>query len=178
MLSSGCTGWDPNQAELAVADSIMGEWKTIGNPCTGTDADKTFYAQSTYVQKVMGKKDMYIAMFDRWNKKDLENSRYVWLPFSFEGDKITIPWRDKWSFDSFADQGRFEAGKGTFLLNGKPFVVKAAELHYPRIPKPYWDQRIKLCKALGMNTVCLYVFWNSHEPQPGVYDIIGAKRPG
>ena len=170
MLSSGCTGWDPNQAELAVADSIMGEWKTIGNPCTGTDADKTFYAQSTYVQKVMGKKDMYIAMFDRWNKKDLENSRYVWLPFSFEGDKITIPWRDKWNFDSFADQGRFEAGKGTFLLNGKPFVVKAAELHYPRIPKPYWDQRIKLCKALGMNTVCLYVFWNSHEPQPGVYD--------
>lgn len=170
MLSSGCTGWDPNQAELAVADSIMGEWKTIGNPCTGTDADKTFYAQSTYVQKVMGKKDMYIAMFDRWNKKDLENSRYVWLPFSFEGDKITIPWRDKWNFDSFADQGRFEAGKGTFLLNGKPFVVKAAELHYPRIPKPYWDQRIKLCKALGMNTICLYVFWNSHEPQPGVYD--------
>ena len=170
MLSSGCTGWDPNQAELAVADSIMGEWKTIGDPCTGTDADKTFYAQSTYVQKVMGKKDMYIALFDRWNKKDLENSRYVWLPFSFEGDKITIPWRDKWNFDSFADQGRFEAGKGTFLLNGKPFVVKAAELHYPRIPKPYWDQRIKLCKALGMNTVCLYVFWNSHEPQPGVYD--------
>ena len=41
--------------------------------------------------------------------------------------------------------GTFEAGKGTFLLNGKPFVVKAAELHYPRIPKPYWDQRIKLC---------------------------------
>lgn len=91
MLSSGCTGWDPNQAELAVADSIMGEWKTIGNPCTGTDADKTFYAQSTYVQKVMGKKDMYIAMFDRWNKKDLENSRYVWLPFSFEGDKSPFP---------------------------------------------------------------------------------------
>ena len=111
MLSSGCTGWDPNQAELAVADSIMGEWKTIGNPCTGTDADKTFYAQSTYVQKVMGKKDMYIALFDRWNKKDLENSRYVWLPFSFEGDKITIPWRDKWNFDNFENQGRFEAGK-------------------------------------------------------------------
>lgn len=40
MLSSGCTGWDPNVAELAVADSIMGEWKTIGNPCTGRDADQ------------------------------------------------------------------------------------------------------------------------------------------
>ena len=69
-----------------------------------------------------------------------------------------------------AAPGNFTVGKNTFLLNGKPFVVKAAELHYPRIPKPYWDQRIKLCKALGMNTVCLYVFWNSHEPQPGAFD--------
>ena len=44
--------------------------------------------------------------------------------------------------------GKFEAGNGTFMLDGQPFVVKAAELHYPRIPKPYWDQRIKMCKAL------------------------------
>lgn len=173
MLSSGCSGWDPNRAELAVADSIMGEWRTVGNPCTGAEADKTFYSQSTYVQKVIGKKDMYIAMFDRWNKKDLEDSRYVWLPFSFEGDRITIPWREKWNFADFTDQGRFEAGQGTFLLNGKPFVVKAAELHYPRIPRPYWEQRIKLCKALGMNTICLYTFWNAHEPSPGVYDFTG-----
>lgn len=67
----------------------------------------------------------------------------------------------------------FEVGKGTFLLNGKSFVIKAAELHYPRIPKPYWEQRIKLCKALGMNTICLYVFWNLHEPRPGEFDFTG-----
>lgn len=71
------------------------------------------------------------------------------------------------------EAGKFEAGNGTFLLNGKPFVVKAAELHYPRIPKPYWDQRIKLCKALGMNTVCLYTFWNSHEPKEDQFDFTG-----
>ena len=52
-------------------------------------------------------------------------------------------------------------------------MVKAAELHYPRIPKEYWDQRIKLCKALGMNTVCLYTFWNSHEPKEGQFDFTG-----
>ena len=69
--------------------------------------------------------------------------------------------------------GRFEAGDGTFLLDGKPFVVKAAELHYPRIPRQYWDQRIKMCKALGMNTVCLYTFWNSHEPREGEFDFTG-----
>ena len=67
----------------------------------------------------------------------------------------------------------FEVGKGTFLLNGEPFVVKAAEIHYPRIPEPYWEQRIESCKALGMNTICLYVFWNIHEPEPGKFDFTG-----
>ena len=71
------------------------------------------------------------------------------------------------------DKHTFAVGQGTFLLDGEPFVVKAAELHYPRIPKPYWDQRIKLCKALGMNTVCLYVFWNVHEAKPDVFDFTG-----
>lgn len=71
--------------------------------------------------------------------------------------------------------GTFEVGKNTFLLNGKPFVVKAAEVHYPRIPEPYWEQRILSCKALGMNTLCLYVFWNLHEQQPGKFDFSGNK---
>lgn len=69
--------------------------------------------------------------------------------------------------------GTFTVGDKTFLLNGKPFVVKAAELHYPRIPRPYWEHRIKMCKALGMNTVCLYVFWNIHEQQKGKFDFTG-----
>ena len=69
--------------------------------------------------------------------------------------------------------GSFVAAENTFELNGKPFVVKAAELHYPRIPRPYWEHRIKMCKALGMNTICLYVFWNIHEQQEGVYDFSG-----
>ena len=72
-----------------------------------------------------------------------------------------------------AKGGTFKAGNKTFLLNGKPFVVKAAELHYPRIPKQYWEHRIKMCKALGMNTVCLYVFWNIHEPQENKFDFSG-----
>lgn len=69
--------------------------------------------------------------------------------------------------------GTFTVGDKTFLLNGTPFVVKAAELHYPRIPRPYWEHRIKMCKALGMNTVCLYVFWNIHEQQEGKFDFTG-----
>ena len=72
-----------------------------------------------------------------------------------------------------AKPGTFTAGEGTFLLNGKPFIVKAAEVHYPRIPRPYWDHRIKMCKALGMNTVCIYIFWNIHEQQEGSFDFSG-----
>ncbi len=73
----------------------------------------------------------------------------------------------------YSANGTFKVGSGTFLLSGKPFVVKAAELHYPRIPQPYWEHRIKMCKALGMNTICLYVFWNIHEQQEGVFDFSG-----
>lgn len=95
VLTSGCSGWDPNSAQIAVADSIMGEWKVIGDPCRGNDADKTFYAQSTYVQKVQGKSDCYLALFDRWKKTDLQDSRYVWLPIEWDDRGVpTIPWKD------------------------------------------------------------------------------------
>jgi hypothetical protein len=64
----------------------------------------------------------------------------------------------------------FKIGQKTFLLDGKPFVVKAAEMHYPRIPRPYWEHRIQMCKALGMNTICIYVFWNIHEQREGEFN--------
>ena len=69
--------------------------------------------------------------------------------------------------------GHFTVGDKSFLLNGESFVVKAAEIHYPRIPQPYWEHRIKMCKALGMNTVCIYVFWNIHEQREGQFDFTG-----
>ncbi len=68
---------------------------------------------------------------------------------------------------------KFEAGKNTFLLDGEPFVVKAAELHYTRIPQAYWEHRIEMCKTLGMNTICIYIFWNIHEQEEGKFDFSG-----
>ena len=76
-------------------------------------------------------------------------------------------------FPLMMQAGDFTIGHKTFLLNGEPFVVKAAEVHYPRIPRPYWEHRIQMCKALGMNTLCIYVFWNLHEPREGVFDFTG-----
>lgn len=95
VLTSGCSGWDPNTAQVAVADSIMGQWTVLGDPCRGVDAEKTFYAQSTYIQPIQGADDAYLAMFDRWNKTNLEDSRYVWLPIEWTEDGMpTIPWND------------------------------------------------------------------------------------
>ncbi len=67
----------------------------------------------------------------------------------------------------------FAVGNKEFLLDGKPFLVKAAEIHYTRIPAEYWEHRIQMCKALGMNTICLYTFWNIHEQQPGEFNFKG-----
>ena len=72
-----------------------------------------------------------------------------------------------------ANKNTFSIGDKTFLLNGKPFVIKAAEIHYTRIPAEYWEHRIKLCKALGMNTICIYAFWNIHEQKPGEFNFTG-----
>jgi len=77
------------------------------------------------------------------------------------------------SLPSSVKAGDFTVGDRTFLLNGEPFVIKAAEIHYPRIPRPYWEQRIKSCKALGMNAICIYVFWNLHEQREGQFDFTG-----
>ena len=63
--------------------------------------------------------------------------------------------------------------QGQFVLNGKPFRIISGEMHYPRIPREYWRARLKMAKAMGLNTITTYVFWNAHEATPGHYDFSG-----
>jgi beta-galactosidase len=67
----------------------------------------------------------------------------------------------------------FAAEGDHFTLDGKPFKVLSGELHYARIPREYWHARLKMAKAMGLNTIATYVFWNVHEPAPGEYDFTG-----
>lgn len=67
----------------------------------------------------------------------------------------------------------FRAADGQFRLDGKPFRIISGEMHYPRIPRAYWRARLRMAKAMGLNTITTYVFWNEHEPEPGVYDFSG-----
>ena len=68
---------------------------------------------------------------------------------------------------------KFAAVGDHFELDGKPFRVISGEMHYPRIPRAYWRARFRMAKAMGLNTITTYVFWNEHETQPGVYDFTG-----
>ena len=97
MITSGCTGWDPNEARLMKAKSIMGEWTQLPNPCRGENSDKTFGGQSTFVLTMQDKKPQYIFMADLWRPKKLADSRYIWLPIQFDhNDRPYIEWQEEW----------------------------------------------------------------------------------
>jgi beta-galactosidase len=65
---------------------------------------------------------------------------------------------------------QFTVQNGHFAIDGKPFQIISGEMHYPRIPRAYWRLRFQMARAMGLNTITTYVFWNEHEPKPGVYD--------
>lgn len=97
MMASGQSGWSPNPGRSAVADSMLGPWTDLGNPCSGPKAGTTYDSQSTHVLPIQGKKDAFIFMADRWNPPNLRDSRYVWLPIRFEDGKPKVDWREEWS---------------------------------------------------------------------------------
>ena len=75
----------------------------------------------------------------------------------------------------FSQKGNFEIKDGHFILNGKRFTVYSGEMHYPRVPSEYWKHRLEMMKAMGLNTVTTYVFWNYHEGAPGKWNFSGEK---
>lgn len=67
----------------------------------------------------------------------------------------------------------FSIGDEAFLLDNKPYVIRTGEMHFARVPKEYWRHRLQLMKAMGMNAVCAYLFWNYHEFEEGTYNWTG-----
>lgn len=70
---------------------------------------------------------------------------------------------------------KFEIKDGDFYVNGKVTRILSGEMHYSRIPHQYWRHRLRMMKAMGLNTVATYVFWNWHETEPGTWDFEGDK---
>lgn len=101
LINSKCAGWDFSAARYAVATSMMGPWKELGNPAIGPGADKTFDSQSSDAFAVVGKRGAFILLADRWKPDNLTDSRPIWLPITVEGDKLEIPWRGQWDLSIF-----------------------------------------------------------------------------
>jgi len=74
---------------------------------------------------------------------------------------------------SLAQNRTFSIQGENFMLDGKPFLIRSGEMHYPRVPREHWRDRFRKAKALGLNTITTYVFWNLHEKSPGKFDFSG-----
>jgi hypothetical protein len=103
LFTSDCTGWAANPARLLAADSILGEWEELGNPCIGPgeQVTNTFNSQSTFILPVQGRAGAYIFMADRWNPQNAIDGRHVWLPIEFKHGVPTISWHDGWDLSFF-----------------------------------------------------------------------------
>jgi beta-galactosidase len=178
LIASGCTGWAPNAARSAVADSIWGPWAELGNPWEGAEAETSFNSQSSYVLPVQGLNDKFLFVADRWISTNLPDSRYIWLPLRFDADgKPELRWQSNWSLPTArtasAAKHTFAIGANDFFLDDQRFQIRCGEIHAPRVPREYWRHRVQMCKAMGLNTVCAYLFWNLHEPRPGEFNWSG-----
>lgn len=97
LLTSGTSGWDPNQARYGTATSLGGTWsatKAVGN---GT----TYDSQPTYIMPIEGSETTsYLYLGDRWLDPTYQDSKYVWLPITFPTrDSMTLNWSTRIAVD-------------------------------------------------------------------------------
>ncbi|KFQ21958.1 Beta-galactosidase, partial [Merops nubicus] len=65
--------------------------------------------------------------------------------------------------------------RGCFVKDGRPFRYISGSIHYSRVPRFYWKDRLVKMKMAGLDAIQTYVPWNYHELQPGTYDFSGDK---
>jgi hypothetical protein len=164
LITSGCTGWAPNAARLFSADTLWGPWTEHPNPCRGDNAELTFHSQSTYILPVVGKKDAFIFMADRWTPNHPIDGRYIWLPIRFENGLPVLKWHDSWDLSVFDVQSN---SSGKDLADRKYWVDLAYKMAAPVLShmsqgklsenmqlevSPTWDgrdKRVSYMEAFG-----------------------------
>lgn len=101
MLTSGATGWNPNQQQYATATSIAGPWTAMTNIGDST----TYGSQTAYVLPVQGTSTTsYLYLGDRWGNSfggTVNDSRYVWLPLTFPSStSMSMSWSPEVTIDT------------------------------------------------------------------------------
>ena len=92
IMTSGCTGWNPNPTKIYKSSDIMGTYQEDSIACLNDTNNNSYGSQPTFVLPVDENKTGYkfIAMFDKWNPSDLEKSSYLWLPMFLQNDKFYV----------------------------------------------------------------------------------------
>jgi beta-xylosidase len=106
LFTSGCTGWTPNRARLHRSKDLFGPWENMGDPMRGPESAITFDGQSTFILPIVGKKDAFVFMANRWVPNHLKDSRYLWLPIRLDEDLPYVEWMDEWTLEWFDQQKR------------------------------------------------------------------------
>nr|MCR4903109.1 family 43 glycosylhydrolase [Butyrivibrio sp.] len=167
MITSACTGWAPNQAKYAVADSPLGPWTMVGDPCTEDTAGTTYSTQSTCVFAVDGTSGKFIYMGDRWNSSDLGDSRYVWLPVEFlPGDKIALADYSDWTLDVLDDMEDYE------IVTSLPEAAYSQEDLAQKLP-----ETLEIEYVNGNRQECSVV-WSSDVNEVGNAEVTGTLDIG
>lgn len=101
IIASGLKGFSPTYSLSFKSNNILGPWYNIGNPYKSSDVkfnNISFDSQSSSTFYDSNLKS-FVLMGDRWNKKNLKDSGYIWSKLDFNGDGINIKWSRKWCGD-------------------------------------------------------------------------------
>jgi hypothetical protein len=102
LLTSLCSGWDPNQASYYTCSKVLGSYTKIGSPCIPSSETKTFNSQPSSIFKVPGYSNGFIYVGDRWNGGGSTKSQNVFLPINMTSDgKMELKWYDEWKLSMF-----------------------------------------------------------------------------
>ncbi len=103
LITSGCTGWNPNPCRAARAPHVLGPWEDRGEIFEGADAKTSFHSQSTCVIPAPGKPEgCFVYLGDRWFPNKLQDSRYVWWPLVVRPDgSVRVHPLDAWDWSAF-----------------------------------------------------------------------------
>ena len=163
MVTSGCTGWDPNPASYAYADSPMGPWTTVNNPCTDDGKNTSYRTQPTCVFPVDAAAGKFIYMGDRWNSGDLSESRYVWLPVEFlAGNKIALRSYSNWTLEELENKGVFS------VSTELPTYAYSPEDLEEKLP-----ETLELVLSDGQHAVKGVTWSLTNVPAVGEYEVTG-----
>ncbi|MBN1652957.1 MAG: family 43 glycosylhydrolase [Deltaproteobacteria bacterium] len=103
LITSGATGWDPNQARYASASSIDGPWSPLQSIGDGV----TYDSQPAYAIPYIGSvTTTFIYAGDRWQDPDLESSKYIWLPIKKNGTSLALDYYERWRLNLHTGEWR------------------------------------------------------------------------